>query len=166
MADALILGAGPAGLQAVFQLGLAGLTAEVIEARDAPGGLCAAYGDKPVYDMPGFVSVTGAEIASGLVAQAMQLKPIIHYGEKALRWEAGFRLICASGAEYSAPVLVVAGGARFAMDVEPSTCEYSPGLFAIGDAARYPGKTSYLIPAFHEAALMAHRAFAILKGAV
>ena len=166
MADALILGAGPAGLQAVFHLGLAGLTAEVIEARDAPGGLCAsAYGDKPVFDMPGFVSVTGPEIAARLAAQAMQFKPVIHYGEKALRWEAGFRLVCASGREFSAPVLIVAGGARFAMDVDAASCEAAPGLFAIGDAARYPGKQNYLIPAFHEAALMAQKAFAILKGA-
>jgi thioredoxin reductase len=166
MADALILGAGAAGLHAVFQLGLAGLSAEVIEQGPAPGGQLARYGDKPVHDMPGFLTVTGGEVLERLHAQALQMKPVFHFGEKVTGWEPGFTLTCASGRTFRAPILILAGGPKYATAVNPADCmsAQTPGLFAVGDAAAYPGKLNYLIPAFHEAALMAQKAFSLLKG--
>jgi thioredoxin reductase (NADPH) len=41
--------------------------------------------------------------------------------------------------------------------VEPSTCETSsPGIFAIGDIAQYPGKLKLILQGFAEAAMAAH----------
>ena len=51
--DALIIGAGPVGLFQVFQLGLQGVQAQVIDALPHVGGQCAElYADKPIYDIP------------------------------------------------------------------------------------------------------------------
>lgn len=166
MADALILGAGPAGLAAVFQLGLCGLSAEVIEQAAAPGGQMARYeASKLVYDVPGLLEVTGAQLLAGLHAQAAQMKPLYRFGERVTGFTKGFRVTCASGAAFEAPVLILAGGPAFARDVRASDCAVvdEPGLFAIGDAARYAGKLNYLLPAFHEAQLAAIAAFHFLK---
>ena len=50
----MIIGAGPVGLFAVFELGLVDVKAHVIDILDKPGGQCAElYPDKPIYDIPG-----------------------------------------------------------------------------------------------------------------
>ncbi len=165
MADALILGAGPAGLQAVFHLGLLGIQAEVIEQGPGPGGQLLRYGDKPVFDMPGFVTTTGDEIATRLYEQGVQMKPVFHFGQKVTGFEPGFVVSCASGLQFQARVLILAGGPKYLGEVAASSmADAELGLYRIGDAARYPGKQPYLIPAFHEAALMAQNVFAVLKG--
>ena len=52
--DVVIIGAGPVGLFAVFQLGLARLKAHVIDILDKPSGQCAElYPEKPIHDIPG-----------------------------------------------------------------------------------------------------------------
>jgi thioredoxin reductase (NADPH) len=58
--DAVIVGAGPVGLFAVFELGLVDIKAHVIDILDRPGGQCAElYPEKPIYDIPGIPYVTG-----------------------------------------------------------------------------------------------------------
>jgi thioredoxin reductase (NADPH) len=58
--DVLIIGAGPCGLFAVFELGLLDIEAHVVDILDRPGGQCAElYPEKPIYDVPGIVVVTG-----------------------------------------------------------------------------------------------------------
>ena len=52
--DAVIIGAGPVGLFAVFELGLVDVKAHVVDILDKPGGQCAElYPEKPIYDIPG-----------------------------------------------------------------------------------------------------------------
>jgi thioredoxin reductase (NADPH) len=58
--DVVIIGVGPVGLFAVFQLGLARLKAHVIDILDKPGGQCAElYPEKPIYDIPAFRCAPG-----------------------------------------------------------------------------------------------------------
>ena len=58
--DALIIGAGPCGLFAVFELGLLDIKAHLIDILDKIGGQCAElYPEKPIYDIPGIPMVTG-----------------------------------------------------------------------------------------------------------
>ncbi len=45
--DVAIIGAGPAGIFAVFQLGILGLTAHLVDVLDRPGGQCAGHGSGP-----------------------------------------------------------------------------------------------------------------------
>ena len=51
--DVVIIGAGPTGLFAVHQLGIIGLSCEVIDNLNKPGGQCIElYPDKPIFDIP------------------------------------------------------------------------------------------------------------------
>ena len=68
--DALIIGAGPAGLFQVFELGLREIAAHVIDALPFAGGQCVElYGDKPIYDIPALPACTGRELTDRLLAQ-------------------------------------------------------------------------------------------------
>ena len=71
--DVAIIGAGPVGLFAVFELGLLDLNAHLVDILDRPGGQCAElYPEKPIYDIPGIPEISG----QGLVDQLMeQIKP-------------------------------------------------------------------------------------------
>ena len=52
--DVLIIGAGPVGLFAVFELGLLDIKAHLVDILDKVGGQCAElYPEKPIYDIPG-----------------------------------------------------------------------------------------------------------------
>ncbi|HKA65581.1 MAG TPA: hypothetical protein VKD00_07670, partial [Methyloceanibacter sp.] len=67
--DVIIIGAGPVGLFAVFQLGLARLKAHVVDILDKPVGQCAElYPEKPIYDIPGLPVCTGQELTDRLLA--------------------------------------------------------------------------------------------------
>ena len=68
--DAVVIGAGPVGLFQVFQLGLQGIRAHIIDTLPHPGGQCVElYGDKPIYDIPGIPVCTGRELAEQLLRQ-------------------------------------------------------------------------------------------------
>lgn len=69
--DAIVIGAGPVGLFQVFQLGLLGLQAQVVDVLPQAGGQCIAlYPDKPIYDVPGVPHCTGRELVAQLLLQA------------------------------------------------------------------------------------------------
>ncbi|MBV9066219.1 MAG: ferredoxin--NADP(+) reductase, partial [Methylobacteriaceae bacterium] len=58
--DVLIVGAGPIGLFAVFELGLLDIRTHLVDILPKAGGQCAElYPEKPIYDIPGFPIVTG-----------------------------------------------------------------------------------------------------------
>ena len=66
--DVVIIGAGPVGLFAVFELGLLDMKCHVIDILDKPGGQCAElYPEKPIYDIPGMPSVLGMELVDSLM---------------------------------------------------------------------------------------------------
>ncbi len=61
--DVVIIGAGPVGLFAIFELGLLDMKAHLIDILDKPGGQCAElYPEKPIYDIPGMPEVSGPAI--------------------------------------------------------------------------------------------------------
>lgn len=69
--DIAIIGAGPVGIFAIFEAGMLGLSSVVIDTLDFPGGQCAAlYPEKPIYDIPGFQSITGQKLVENLLEQA------------------------------------------------------------------------------------------------
>lgn len=83
--DVTIVGAGPTGLFAVFQCGMLGLRAHVVDALDEPGGQCAAlYPEKPIYDIPGRSEITGGDLVAQLEAQAAPFSPVYHLGQQAV----------------------------------------------------------------------------------
>ena len=66
-AEVVIVGAGPCGLFQVFELGLLGISAHLVDSLAHPGGQCAElYPEKPIYDVPGLTVVTGQELTDRL----------------------------------------------------------------------------------------------------
>jgi len=81
--DVVIIGAGPVGLFAIFELGLLNISCHVIDNLDKPGGQCAElYPEKPIYDIPSRVSITGQELTDDLLAQAKPFKPVYHLSQQ------------------------------------------------------------------------------------
>ena len=113
--DALIVGAGPCGLFAVFELGLLDIQAHVVDILDRPGGQCTElYPEKPIYDIPALPIVTGQALTDALMAQAKPFKPTFHYSSQveSLKREADgrFHVTTDAGAEFRAKVVVIAAG--------------------------------------------------------
>jgi thioredoxin reductase (NADPH) len=113
--DVVIIGGGPVGLFAVFELGLVDIKAHVIDILDRPGGQCAElYPDKPIYDIPGLPIVTGQELTDRLLEQIKPFNPVFHFSqqvEELKRLPDGrFRLTTDAGRELTAKVVVVAAG--------------------------------------------------------
>ncbi len=113
--DVVIVGAGPVGLFAVFELGLLGLSAHLVDVLDRPGGQCAElYPEKPIYDIPALPVVTGQDLTDRLMAQIAPFQPTFHFAQMADSLERlpdkRFRLKTELGSTITAPVLVVAAG--------------------------------------------------------
>ncbi len=113
--DVLIIGAGPIGLFAVFELGLVDVRAHVVDILGKPGGQCAElYPEKPIYDIPGLPIVTGQELTDRLLEQIKPFDPVFHYGERidALTREGDgrFRLVTDAGKTFLVKVVVIAAG--------------------------------------------------------
>jgi thioredoxin reductase (NADPH) len=113
--DAVIIGAGPVGLFAVFELGLVDIKAHVIDILDKIGGQCAElYPEKPIYDIPGLPVVTGQELTDRLLEQIKPFGATFHLGARVdalARMEDGrFRLSTDTGKTFLAKVVVIAAG--------------------------------------------------------
>src|ERR1700681_905956 len=80
--DVLIIGAGPAGMFAVFELGLLDIKAHLIDILDKIGGQCAElYPEKPIYDIPGFPEVSALGLVENLAKQIQPFHPVFHLSE-------------------------------------------------------------------------------------
>jgi len=113
--DVIIIGAGPVGLFAVFELGLLGLSAHVVDILDRPGGQCAElYPEKVILDIPSRLKITGAELSQDLMAQIAPFNPTFHFQEMATsltKTDGGRWLLTTdSGTHIDAAVVVIAGG--------------------------------------------------------
>src|SRR6516225_9197784 len=114
-ADAVIIGAGPVGLFAIFELGLVDIKAHVIDILDKPGGQCAElYPEKPIYDIPGLPYVTGQGLTDQLLAQIKPFAATFHFGQRVDALEpqrdGRFRLVTDQGLAFLAKVVVIAAG--------------------------------------------------------
>jgi thioredoxin reductase (NADPH) len=113
--DALIIGAGPVGLFAVFELGLVDIKAHVVDILDKVGGQCAElYPEKPIYDIPGLPIVTGQELTDRLMQQIKPFGATLHLNQRIdvlkRTGEGRFRLVSDTGTEFLAKVVVIAAG--------------------------------------------------------
>lgn len=113
--DVIIIGAGPCGLFAVFELGLLDLKCHLVDILDRPGGQCAElYPEKPIYDIPAVPVCTGQELTDKLMEQIAPFEPTFHFSqmaEKLEKLEDGFwRLTTDAGTALEAKVIVIAAG--------------------------------------------------------
>ncbi|MDF3047332.1 MAG: ferredoxin--NADP+ reductase [Candidatus Midichloriaceae bacterium] len=113
--DVAIIGAGPSGLFTVFEAGMLGMSSVVIDSLPHIGGQCSAlYPEKPIYDIPGFPEVSGADLINQLMRQAAPFKPefILGSGVKNIckNPDRSFMIQTSSGATIHAKVIVIAAG--------------------------------------------------------
>ncbi len=112
--DVIIIGAGPVGLFAVFELGLLDIKAHLIDVLDRPGGQCAElYPEKPIYDIPALPVVSGQQLTEQLMAQIKPFHPSFHLNQMAAsltKTEKGWRVTTDAGTVIEAKVVVIASG--------------------------------------------------------
>ena len=84
--DVVIIGAGPVGLFAIFECGMMRMQCHVIDALEMIGGQCMAlYPEKPIYDIPGFPSISGEDLIHNLKKQAEPFNPVYHLDQRVER---------------------------------------------------------------------------------
>src|SRR5690349_864802 len=113
--DVLIIGAGPVGLFAVFELGLLDMKAHLVDILDKVGGQCAElYPEKPIYDIPAIPKISAQGLVEALMEQIKPFSPQFHLGEMVMEIERigdpAFRVKTDGGKTFEARIVVIAAG--------------------------------------------------------
>ena len=153
--DVLIIGAGPAGLFAVFELGLLDIKAHLVDILDKPGGQCAElYPEKPIYDIPALPIVSGQGLVDALMAQIKPFGPEFHLGEMVETIEKIgdplFRVTTDTGKVFEVKVVVVgAGGGSFQPKRPPiagiEAYEGKSVFYAVRQMEKFRGKNLLIV---------------------
>lgn len=147
--DVVIIGAGPVGLFAVFELGLLDIKAHLVDILDRPGGQCAElYPEKPIYDIPALPVVTGQELTDRLMEQIKPFNPVFHFGQMAESLEKtaeGWRVTTDLGTVIDAKVVVIAAGGGSFVPKKPAipgidAYEGSAVFYAVRKMEQFRGK--------------------------
>jgi thioredoxin reductase (NADPH) len=137
ISDVAIIGAGPVGLFAVFELGLYDMKAALIDVLPMVGGQCSElYPEKPIYDIPALPSVTGQELTDRLMAQIKPFNPEFFLGQSAdtiEKTDNGWRVMTSENNIIDAKVLVIATGGGL----------FSPKKPALANIESYEGKSVF-----------------------
>lgn len=135
--DAVIIGAGPVGLFSVFELGILGLNAHVIDNLDKIGGQCIElYPDKPIYDIPGVPDCTGEDLIKNLSVQIKPFKPEFHLNQRVNELKKNNKLwqvITSDNKIFETPNIIIAGGVG----------SFEPRKVDIKNAEKFEGKGFY-----------------------
>jgi thioredoxin reductase (NADPH) len=113
--DVAIIGAGPVGLFAVFELGMLQMSSVLIDALGEAGGQCAAlYPEKPIYDIPAHPAIEAGELIAQLERQIAPFNAPRLLGRRVegLQGSAGaFTLTTDQGDTVHAKAVLIAAGA-------------------------------------------------------
>lgn len=113
--DTLVVGAGPVGLFAVFELGLLDVRSHVVDSLPMAGGQCVElYANKPIYDIPALPFCTGRELIDRLLRQIEPFAAPLHLGQQVSavepRPDGRFHVATDAGQRFEVKAIVVAGG--------------------------------------------------------
>ena len=113
--EVVVIGAGPCGLFQVFELGLLGIGAHVVDSLQHAGGQCAElYPDKPIYDIPALPVCGAQELVDRLMQQIKPFKPQLHLGQEVMEFaptaDGRFRVRTTLGTTFDAGAVVIAAG--------------------------------------------------------
>ena len=132
--DTLIIGAGPVGLFCVHQLGIIGLTCEVVDNLDKIGGQCIElYPDKPIYDIPAIPECTGEELTNNLLKQIKTFKTNFHLNERVeeiKKAEKKWLIKTNKGTQFETSSIIIAAGVG----------SFEPRKFSTKEIEKYEGK--------------------------
>jgi thioredoxin reductase (NADPH) len=148
--EVVIIGAGPCGLFQVFELGLLGMTAHVVDSLGAPGGQCTElYPDKPIYDIPALPTCGAQELIDRLLQQIAPFNAPLHLGQEVVslrkRDDGRFDIETILGTRFDAGAVVIAGGVGSFQPrrIGVPNAEAFEGRnihYRVRDAAQYHGK--------------------------
>ncbi len=148
--DVLIIGAGPTGLFCAHQLGIIGLSCEIVDNLDKAGGQCIElYPDKPIYDIPAIPECTGEELTNNLLKQIKPFNVKFHLNERVeqlKKTESRWNVKTSGGKEFDVASIVIAGGVgsfeprKFSVK-ECEKFEKNSLLYSIKDKSIFKDKT-------------------------
>ncbi len=133
--ECVIIGAGPVGLFAVFELGLLGIKCQVVDTLAHPGGQCTElYPDKPIYDIPALPICGAKELVDRLLEQIKPFAAGFHLGQEvaelARRADGRFDLVTNTGTSFDAGSVIIAAGLG----------SFQPRRLMVPEAERFEGK--------------------------
>ena len=135
--DVVIIGAGPVGLFTVHQLGIKGLSAEVIDNLDKAGGQCIElYPDKPIYDIPAIPECSGEELTKNLLKQIKAFNPKFHFNERVevlKKVENRWQVKTSGGQEFDIASIIIAGGVG----------SFEPRKFPLKECEKFEGSSLF-----------------------
>ena len=152
--DVAIIGAGPVGLFAVFELGLLNIKTHLVDILNRPGGQCAElYPEKPIYDIPALPIVTGQGLTDALLEQIKPFKPEFHFSqmvEGLEKVDGGWKITTDCETTITAKVVVVAaGGGSFSPKKPPiagiEAYENSSVFYAVRKMEQFKGKRLVIV---------------------
>jgi thioredoxin reductase (NADPH) len=113
--EIVIIGAGPVGLFQIFELGLLGMAAHIIDTLAQPGGQCTElYPDKPIYDIPALPVCGAQELIDRLLQQIKPFHATFHLGQEVTELRRGedgrFVVGTSAGTQLNTGAVVIAGG--------------------------------------------------------
>src|ERR1700722_17511594 len=148
--EAVIIGAGPVGLFQIFELGLLGISAHIIDSLAQAGGQCTElYPKKPIYDIPALPICGAQELIDRLLEQAKPFHATFHLGQEVtelkIQEDGKFLVATSAGTRLLAGCVVIAAGGGFSQPRRLSL----PGVeelegknvhYRIKSAAGFPGR--------------------------
>jgi len=132
--ECVIIGAGPVGLFAVFELGLLGMKCEILDSLAHPGGQCTElYPDKPIYDIPALPVCGAKELVDRLLEQIKPFHAGFHLGQEVTglaKLPSGrFEIETSAGTRFDAGSVIIAAGLG----------SFQPRRLMVPDAERFEG---------------------------
>jgi len=132
--ECVIVGAGPVGLFAVFELGLLGIKCEIVDSLAHPGGQCTElYPDKPIYDIPALPVCGAQELIDRLLEQIKPFRAGMHLGQEVTelhrRDDGRFEVATAAGTRFDAGAVIIAAGLG----------SFQPRRLLVPEAERFEG---------------------------
>ena len=114
-ADVVVIGAGPCGLFQIFELGLLGIRAHLVDSLKHPGGQCSElYPDKPIYDIPALPICGAQELVDRLLEQIKPFNAHFHLGQEVTELKRlednTFALRTSLDTRFHARTVIIAGG--------------------------------------------------------
>ena len=154
--DALVIGAGPVGLFQVFELGLVGIRAHLVDSLPVPGGQCIElYADKPIYDIPGTPVCSARELVERLRKQIEPFAAPMHLGQQvntvARQADGRFRVEASLGSTWLAKTVFIAGGVG----------SFQPRRLKVEGLAAFEGSQLFYTAPGDDAALRGRRVLVI-----
>jgi ferredoxin/flavodoxin---NADP+ reductase len=151
--DITIIGAGPAGLFALFYAGMRQTSAQVVDALPELGGqLAALYPEKYIFDVAGHPEVLAKDLVKMLHEQTKRFGEPIHLGQRVTGLEErdGMFVLHTEKGDYPTKAIVIAAGiGAFSPRRLPQACAepwYGRGIYdVVTDPKQFAGQRVVII---------------------